>query len=203
MLVLLSICRPAIGQILTILASDWSKQIKILLILIRHLRGLRGFNLTFPTFYRVSSPAQRNLESHKNARYDSCMSVPMPRRRWKVWLTNWRCSQPTRIFPDLLDMTYFIVSCHFSLLRHHLTFSRWHEQKMSQERSLGLLIWLPVLWKINHWKKIKSQNLLKYQATIFNACFLIGSLSNSPAFHPLSSSLYRVECPLYLLYSDL
>ena len=133
MLVLLSICRPAIGQILTILASDWSKQIKILLILIRHLRGLRGFNLTFPTFYRVSSPAQRNLESHKNARYDSCMSVPMPRRRWKVWLTNWRCSQPTRIFPDLLDMTYFIVSCHFSLLRHHFLSLTWTENVTRKE----------------------------------------------------------------------
>ena len=51
------------------------KYIKVLLLLIRHLRGLRGFNLTFSTFYRVSSLAQRNLESHKNAGYDISMTV--------------------------------------------------------------------------------------------------------------------------------
>ena len=75
MLVLLSIYQAPIGQVPAILASDWLKRIQILLHLIRHLRGLRGFKLTFSTFYRVSSLAQRNLESHKNARYDISMTA--------------------------------------------------------------------------------------------------------------------------------
>ena len=133
MLVLLSIYRAPTGQGLAILASDWFKRIQILLLLIRHLRGLRGFKLTFSTFYRVSSLAQRNLESHKNARYDISMTAQLSPGGGERCLTNWRCST-SAIFQNL-KMTYFIVTCHSSLLWHRLTFSlsdintKWHKKR--------------------------------------------------------------------------
>ena len=165
MLVLLSICRAPIGQGPAILASDWLKRIQILLLLIRHLRGLRGFKLTFSTFYPVSSLAQRNLESHKNARYDISMTAQLGPGGGERCLKNWRCST-SAIFQNL-NMTYFIVNCHSSLLWHRLTFSLWHEHKW-HEKGFRLLSWLPVLYLISNRKNVRSQKPLKRSSYNFH-----------------------------------
>ena len=159
MLVLLSIYQAPIGQVLSILASDWLIRVQILLHLIRHLRGLRGFKLTFSTFYRVSSLAQRNLESHKNARYDISMTVQLiviaeVKGAW------WQPSdaQHQGIFQNL-NMTYFIVTCHSALLWHKPHFLPLTQNVM--KKGFRLLSWLPVLYLISKPEKnIKSQKPL-------------------------------------------
>ena len=101
------------------------KYIKVLLLLIRHLRGLRGFNLTFSTFYRVSSLAQRNLESHKNAGYDISMTVHAqlrPRRGERCLTQTRELEMLNSNIPKSRHDTFYceLSSC---LLRHKLTFS--------------------------------------------------------------------------------
>ena len=101
------------------------KYIKVLLLLIRHLRGLRGFNLTFSTFYRVSSLAQRNLESHKNAGYDISMTVhaQLRPRRGERCLTQTR--ELVMLNSNIQKSRHDTFYCELSscLLRHKLTFS--------------------------------------------------------------------------------
>ena len=160
MLVLLSIYQAPIGQVLAILASDWLKRVQILLHLIRHLRGLRGFKLTFSTFYRVSSLAQRNLESHKNARYDISMTIHAQlspsRQRWKVAdkLEMLNCSTYSKISTWHILLWPVILPCSDT---NSLSLS---EHKMPHEQGFRLLIWLPVLWKISNWKNYQISKAL-------------------------------------------
>ena len=150
MLVLLSICRAPIGQGLAILASDWLKRIQILLLLIRHLRGLRGFKLTFSTFYPVSSLAQRNLESHKNARYDISMTaslVPDVKGAWKTGDAQHQQYSKISTWHILLWPVTLLCSDTDSLSLSDIN-TKWQMKK-----GFRLLSWLPVLYLILNRKR--------------------------------------------------